>query len=161
MRQLEILTLVISGVAMLISAAALWASMAAARKANKASREAIATQHAQTEFQIRVEIRSCSERLQTLMVASATSGNLDPASKQAFQAAVRSAMENYLNAYETACGAYRDKKIDRVRFKKSYQRELRQLVADHSFREFLFPEATSAFKAIHAVHEEWENTEKG
>jgi len=38
-----------------------------------------------------------------------------------------SAVEGYLNAYEDACGKYLDRKIDPVRFKKVYVKEIENL----------------------------------
>jgi hypothetical protein len=157
MKEFEIFTLVLSGVAILISAAALWASVSAARGANKANREVIATQHAQTEFQIREGIQARSEQLQKLALDAAKIPKSDTESMQLLAATLRSAQENFLNAYDVACASYRDGKIDKIRFKKSYQLEIHQLVTDPSFHDLLFPEATSGFKAILAVHDEWEN----
>ena len=157
MKEFEVLSLVASGLAILISAGALWASVSASRKAAKATQEALATQHAQTEFQIREGIQARSEQLQSLALELARIPKPDTDSKALVAAALRAAQENYLNAYDVACAAYRDGKIDRIRFKKSYEVEIRQLVADSSFRDLLFPATESAFKAILAVHDEWEN----
>jgi uncharacterized phage infection (PIP) family protein YhgE len=70
------------------------------------------------------------------------------------------AIEDNLNAYDEACMKYRDGKVDKVRFKKNYQVQIRQLVEDASHKDYYNPPNTSRFKATLAVYEEWENSEK-
>jgi hypothetical protein len=71
----------------------------------------------------------------------------------------KSAVENNINAYEQACAKYLDGKIDRKRFKKTYQRSLRQIVQNPQ-HESHFKEPTSTYYAILKVYKEWENTEQ-
>ena len=69
------------------------------------------------------------------------------------------AVENNLNAYEEACAKYLDKKIDRERFKKTYKKEIRQLVEDKNLKKY-FDTVSSSYKTILKVYNEWENSEK-
>ncbi len=71
-------------------------------------------------------------------------------------------IENYLNAYEDACGKYIDNKIDKIRFKKSYVSEIANLCkADvESYAKHMHPKATSKYEAIWKVYDEWHRHEK-
>lgn len=71
-----------------------------------------------------------------------------------------SAIENNINAYEEACSKYIDGKIDKGRFKKSYNTEIRQLVENSNLNSLYFNPLTSKFKAILRVYDEWNNLEK-
>ena len=67
------------------------------------------------------------------------------------------AREGYLNAYDKACAAYRDNKVDKSRFKKDYHDEINNLVAGvnaDSFRALLQPKGVK-YRAIWAVYDEW------
>ncbi len=72
-----------------------------------------------------------------------------------------SAIENLLNAYEDACGKYRDNKIDKDRFKRTYIREIANLCNEEveSYAKFMHPSSTSNFEAIWKVYEEWHRHE--
>ncbi len=69
---------------------------------------------------------------------------------------VRSSLENYLNSYEEACTKYLDDKIDKERFKISYQRDIDGLFKMHK----PYFEADTRFHAIKHVHGEWTNPTK-
>ncbi len=73
--------------------------------------------------------------------------------------ALNSEIENNLNAYEEVCMKYLDKKIDVVRFKKTYYTEIRQLVEHEKYKKY-FDGVTSKYKAILKVYDEWNNLEK-
>lgn len=67
------------------------------------------------------------------------------------------AREGYLNAYDRACAAYRDNKVDKSRFNKDYHDDINNLVAGvdaATFRELLHPKGTK-YRAIFAVYDEW------
>ena len=69
------------------------------------------------------------------------------------------AIENNLNAYEEACAKYLDNKVDKVRFKKTYISEIRQVVENVELKKY-FDAVSSKYKAILKVYYEWENHEK-
>ncbi len=72
-----------------------------------------------------------------------------------------SAHEEYLNALESACGAYRDKKIDRDRFRKTFDSEIREIAENnenHPFYALLHPSDTK-YRAFWAVYKEWNDLE--
>lgn len=78
--------------------------------------------------------------------------------KDALNKAFRTATERNLNAYEEACAKYLDNKIDKERFKKSYNIEIRQLVEDSNNKD-KFDATTSHYKAILKVYNEWNDLE--
>jgi len=73
----------------------------------------------------------------------------------------RAAVENYLNAYEDACGKYIDRKIDRGRFKKAFIREVEKLCdpKHKSYKRLMHPKSTSNYEAIWKVYDEWHRHE--
>jgi hypothetical protein len=72
--------------------------------------------------------------------------------------AAKSVTEEYLNAYDEACQKYRDDKIDKKRFKKSYVNQVREIGEDKEYHEIL--KLGHRYAAFNAVFDEWENHEK-
>lgn len=70
-----------------------------------------------------------------------------------------SVFEDYLNAYDEACAKYIDNKIDKVRFKKMYVDEIKNLVESKNGKEKIDTD-TTRFRAIRKVYNEWNNLEK-
>lgn len=70
-----------------------------------------------------------------------------------------SVFEDYLNAYDEACAKYIDNKIDKVRFKKMYVDEIKNLVECKNGKEKIDTD-TTRFRAIRKVYNEWNNLEK-
>jgi hypothetical protein len=73
------------------------------------------------------------------------------------------AVEDNLNAYETACAHYIDNKIDRQRFHRLYVREIQNLCecdGENPVHAFIHPEGSSKFQAIWKVYREWHHLEK-
>lgn len=70
------------------------------------------------------------------------------------QDAYRAAEEVYRNAYEDACGKYIDGKIDKDRFKKFYQSEIRRLVEEEPNRSH-YSDNQSPYSSTLAVYKEW------
>lgn len=73
---------------------------------------------------------------------------------QAFETAV----ENELNAYEAACALYIDNKLDQKRFKKDYQKSLRDLVTNKEYKES-FEGKEIRYECILKVYDKWEKKE--
>ncbi len=76
---------------------------------------------------------------------------------ETLEKALRSAVEDNLNAYEDACGKYLDGKIDKTRFKKTYNSEIQNLYTGEKsmIADLMLPDATSNFQAIWKVYKEW------
>lgn len=68
------------------------------------------------------------------------------------------AVESNLNVYDTGCGLYIDKKIDRERFKKNYSVEIRQLVEKAEYKKHFDPH-TTRYRKILILYNEWNNLE--
>lgn len=64
-------------------------------------------------------------------------------------------MERTLNAYEYACKAYLDGRVDRRRFRRDYEDSIKMLYRNGSFRKLLNME--DDYPAITEVHSRWEN----
>ncbi|MCG8828982.1 hypothetical protein G1J88_11385 [Tenacibaculum dicentrarchi] len=97
------------------------------------------------------------------LISKKKSGNLTSDEVFTLEAQTKvldSAIENNINAYEEACSKYIDGKIDRERFKKSYNTEIRQLVENANLNSSYFNPLTSKFKAILKIYDEWNNLEK-
>ena len=78
----------------------------------------------------------------------------EKAELETIDAMVNSTLMTWYNAYEAACAKYLDGKVDQERFRKDYEREVRQLV-DDALRESGLVDATSPYKATLAVYREW------
>jgi len=78
---------------------------------------------------------------------------------KASKKALNSAVEDWLNAYENACGKYLDGKIDKKRFRKDFETEIRNFVDDKKKKEIygqlLHPKEKSHYKSIWKVSREW------
>lgn len=94
----------------------------------------------------------------SLLIAEKTTNN-DQAMKDILKQALNTANERNLNAYEEACAKYLDNKVDKERFKKNYNIEIRQLVEDKNNKD-KFNATTSPYKAIIKVYKEWNDLEK-
>lgn len=77
------------------------------------------------------------------------------------QPAYEQAVEALFNAFELACRLYRDGSLNRDRFRRHYQVDVRDLFEDgtESDRQRLL-EFSSPYTALRAVYQEWFNPEK-
>lgn len=75
-----------------------------------------------------------------------------------YKSIFNSSVEEVINTYEDACSKYLDGKIDKVRFKKSYNVEIRRIVEDKNYQPYLNP-TTSSYKALLKVYKEWNDPE--
>lgn len=82
----------------------------------------------------------------------------DKEMKDILMSALNSAIESNLNAYEEACAKYLDGKVDKERFKKNYNIEIRQLVENKNYANYFNP-TTSTYKAILKVYKQWNDLE--
>ena len=70
-----------------------------------------------------------------------------------------SSIESMLNTYDDACAKYLDKKIDKIRFKKTFHVEIRNLIENTDLKKYFDP-VNSRYKPILKVYNEWENHEQ-
>jgi len=149
----DIVSIVIAAISVVISLFAL-------SKSSKASSAALNIQHASVELEIRNAIENSKNQIQNLSITFAplkvkTSRTQDEeALFQFHQKALDSGIESLLNQYDDACAKYIDGKIDKHRFKKTYNKEIRNIVENKEFEEYFNP-TTSNYKPILIVYKEW------
>lgn len=106
------------------------------------------------EIQIRTMISDAKYRHYDAM-AKLSANKTDPTLQQLESAAG----EDVLNAYDEACAKYNDKKVEKVRFKKMYLHEIRQLVESDEYKD-RYASLQSRYGATKKVYDEWNNLEK-
>lgn len=135
-------------------------SIVALNKSSKASSAALSIQHASVELEIRNAIENSKNQIQNLSITFAplkVKSNRTPDEDALFdfhQKALNSGIESLLNQYDDACAKYIDGKIDKHRFKKTYNKEIRNIVENKEFEEYFNP-TTSNYKPILIVYKEW------
>lgn len=140
-------------------------SIVALLKSTSVSKDNLKLNHGMNELEVKNMITAARQRVEDISIKmipllSKTQRSEEEAKEiEGYQRVFSAAVESGVNAYEEACAKYLDGKIDKRRFKKTYQVELRQLVQDPNHRRF-FDAVTSPHKAILKVYDEWENLEK-
>lgn len=153
MSKYEILSLIFSGIAILIAVL----SYLLAKRANS-------TASANTELYINERITNTKEKvseismLMSSLITKKNKTNEEEEQLKIFQFNFKAAVENNLNAYEESCAKYLDNKVDKKRFHKQYKTEVRQLVENEQFKEY-FDRASSRYRSILKTYNEWENLE--
>lgn len=166
MTTMEIVTAVISTGSLVVAIIALSRSTSANKAASEISREQLRLGHATVEMDLAGHIRDSKHRTEDVY---ATYGDFleslpsqVPDSARATYDRVKrlskAANEGYLNALDNACQKFFDNKVDRVRFVKSWQREMRQTVQDEAYKEYFV--AGHAFHALMRFYDEHENPER-
>lgn len=119
-----------------------------------------AIEYANIEFTISNSITNAKNRVEDISVdiEECKAANASNEVLQRKEQRFKSTIESLLNTYEEACGKYNDKKIDIKRFKKTYNREIRQLVENKDFEKY-FNSVTSPYQAILKVYNEWNHIE--
>jgi hypothetical protein len=160
---LDLLSLIIAGLALLVSIIALTISRDKLTKAE--ARNLILT--GTLENQISERITRTKERVADIansmapLLAKKQLGSIaeeEVLILESNEKIFRSAIENNINAYEDACSKYLDGKVDKTRFKKGFHAEIRQLVENQNYKPYFAPPSTR-FKAIIKVYSEWYDLE--
>lgn len=102
---------------------------------------------------LETQIRSAISEVTHDIVTLAIEVEKNPESRMLIFA-YSAAEESYRNTYEDACGKYLDGKIDKERFKKMYQREIRRLVEEEPHKEF-YSGLQTPYVSTAAVYKEW------
>ncbi|MDO7478931.1 hypothetical protein Q5X66_06265 [Acinetobacter baumannii] len=168
---------IISGISCLVAIISAFLAYRFSSKSNhysqeslRASQDSAKTSSAQLETSLRAEIRTATTECQSAGNAitnflAMIEGDLNERQKQhlmVLQKSWHTSTENYLNACEDACGKYLDDKVDKVRFKKNYINELRN-ICDHKNEQYyrvMHPRDNSHYKAIWKVYKEWYDLEQ-
>lgn len=112
------------------------------------------------ELEIRNAILTTATRVADLALAHTETlrkGVSDPMYEMV-HGTIQAAIEQNLTAYDEACAKYLDGKVDRSRFKKMYQTEIRQVVEKPEFRDYFT--RTTQFHSLVKVYEDWEHKPK-
>lgn len=152
---------ILTALAVIVSVIALWVSYNAAQKgnllaktANDIAKMANLMQQSQIEMQMRELISTARSRFQDCVVKFQVNEQ-----SETLKSLVSSAHEDLLNAYDEICSKYLDEgKVDKIRFKKLYQDEIRQLVTSEENIE-KYREPQTKFHATVKVYKEWNDLE--
>lgn len=106
------------------------------------------------ETQVRAAIADAYKNVVDMLVLLAK----DP-ENEAIQKAYFGTEEVYRNTYEDACGKYIDGKIDKNRFRKMYQTEIRKLVEEEPHKEY-YSGNQSPYDCTIKVYNEWFHQER-
>ena len=143
------LNLFISIIAIIISGVSLYRSSRSAKIAND-------IRMGQEELEIRKMISAA--RKDFLDIAEKISDEELDGKKNFLLQRFEAAKEDLANVYDEACMKYLDGKIDKERFKKSYNVEIRKMVEDSAFKD-LYDKLSTNFQATVKVYKEWNRSE--
>ncbi|MCU0120551.1 hypothetical protein N8H74_20000 [Pseudomonas sp. B2M1-30] len=158
---------VIAAISMIVSVGAVYFARASSKNANLIAQENLNLQSAMVETGISQSIEGAKAKINevsVVMVPLVVKENADNISIEEaanlvlFRKIMASAEQSLVNHYDFACSKYIDGKVDKIRFKKSYRTEIRQLVESQDFQEHFNP-VTSTYKPILMVYKEWEDLE--
>ncbi|MBJ2118269.1 hypothetical protein [Proteus penneri] len=170
------ITLGVSILALLASAFSAWMyfnanriaikANAAAEKANINSQTAIDMQksslnlqEAALESQLNSSITSAAGNIQQAVLALSNK-NEDDKNIEIFEQNLKTAQELWLNSYDQACMSYREGKLNKETFKKTYHVSIRSIVENKNLESFFYPESKSRYQSIHIVYKEWETSQR-
>ena len=166
--KVEVIAELISGFSLLVALISLGFSIKSQAIASLLARENTRLSNGMIELEVRTAIREETARVNevsmrmTPLIAKSKTKNLTDEQNHELEALTKNwkaTIQGMLNVYEEACTKYLDNKIDKVRFKKTYQIEIRNLIEAKNLKSY-FDSHSSRYKAIIKVYDEWENPEK-
>ena len=179
--RLEVISLAITGISLVISILALFlakksnndAKLAnenakiATNKANQISEDNLKLQSGVVELSLSQAIENAKGRvvditnLMTPLVSKSEANTITKEEEytlETYKKSFNATVETLMNVYDEACSKYIDGKVDRLRFKKTYKYEIRNLLENEELSEYFKP-LTSRYKSILAVWDEWDNAD--
>ncbi|HBC9086178.1 TPA: hypothetical protein ACPUJE_003019 [Klebsiella pneumoniae] len=165
----EVLTLLVSGAALLVSGYSAIQYRLANENAKKAlikadeahstQKAALSLQEAALESQITSSIATAAGMVQ--QAALALSNIAESAHNYGiFKKNYTTAQEVWLNAHDQACMSYREDKLNKGTFKKTYQVPIRSIVESEDLEHFFNPADSSKYQSILNVYREWETSQR-
>lgn len=153
---------------LLVSIGAAYFAKTSSKAANDISKENLDLQHGMVELEMRQAIENAKSKVNDISIVMAPLVAREEG-EQAFSAEdaktldiyrknFNAAVQTLMNTYDDACSKYIDGKVDKVRFKKNYRYEIRNLLENKELKEYFEP-LTSRYKPIINVYTEWENME--
>jgi hypothetical protein len=164
----EKLSLIIASIAAGIAIIAIIVSGLIAHKNNSIQKDLLYLNQGTVEYQIKNDIDNAEMRVEQLWTEYIVLFNkskellsgAELAQREGLDQAMLARREKVMSAYDVACQKYLDEgKVDKIRFKKALQNQLRQLVANKPSKAFLEP-IDSKYHAIKEVYDLWENPER-
>ncbi|AYN25565.1 hypothetical protein D8682_00355 (plasmid) [Buttiauxella sp. 3AFRM03] len=152
---INILTIAMSGAAL---AASIYSAIQY-RNANVISGTALRLQEAALESQITSSIATAALQLREAMIKLSEADNA-AASYPVIEQNLKAAQETWLNAHDQACMSYREGKLNKDTFKRTYHIAIRQLMDNRELRDFFSPADTSKYQSIIFVYREWETSQR-
>lgn len=148
----DILALIVSGISMIL----VWNNNARYKKLQSQYNDMVNVQTLTAQGALETQIRSSiSESVYYMaLIGVEMAKDTENAGNELLQQAYHAAEETYRNAYEDACGKYLDGKVDKNRFKKLYNVEIRRLVEDEPYKRY-YENNQSAYTSTLAVYREW------
>jgi hypothetical protein len=159
---------VIAFFSLIVAIAAALFSWLASSKANQLSRENTNIQHGLIELEVRQSVEGAKSKINDISIimaplkAKSIKNTISEEEKETFAIYEKNfdaAIQTMLNTYDGACSKYIDCKVDKVRFKKDYHIEIRNLLERPELKEYFDP-LTSRYKPILKVYDEWNNHER-
>lgn len=125
---------------------------------NKISQGQSETELRMMVMSARQEIMEASEKQAQFIVAFQGDENQKELLADVYEKMLESAQEDLRNAYEEACSRYLDGKVDKVRFERMYEIEIRNLVEDKEQKK-VFDSQSSPYECIIKVYKKWNKHE--
>ena len=164
---LNITAIVVSIISLIVSIVSVIFARKSSSRANTIASDNLNLQHGLVELELSQAIEGAKTKINDIgiimapLVAKRKKGSIadeDRETLDIYDKNLNAAVQSLLNTYDGACSKYIDKKIDKIRFKKNYQIEIRNLLESQDLKEYFNP-ITSRYKPILVVYNEWENTE--
>lgn len=168
MEMKDIISIGFTFISIAISIAALLRSMKASSAALEVQKASVDVQRASVELEIRNSIENSKNNIESLSITFAPltikkrNNTLTEEEAEVFkihEKTLHSMTQSMLNHYDDACAKYLDNKIDKVRFRKTYSTEIKNLVESQHLSEYFNP-TTSRYKPILMIYSEWNDLEK-
>lgn len=151
----ETIAIIVSSLALIVSVWDRYGNIRDTRKSNKKAEKALRLSQGTTELAIRSMISEARFKLNNFSFEYKSlkiqNPNMD---KTGFDKLLFSYIEDLLNQYDTACMLYFDNKIDRLRFKTQYKKEIINCVEARSYKEYFDPEKIR-FEGIMKAYLKW------
>ncbi|WP_429036844.1 hypothetical protein [Aeromonas veronii] len=166
---MNIITLVLSSLAILVSIysavqyrrANITAKNALriSEDANRVQKDALSLQEAALESQITSSIAAATGMVQQALLTLSNVSE-EAHNYEIFKKNYTASQEVWLNAYDQACMSYRENKLNKGTFKKTYQVPIRNIVENQDLEHFLHPADKSKYQSILIVYREWETSQR-
>jgi len=157
--RVEIITIVVSILALLISIIDRLANDSMNKKTMAKADEAFRLAQGITEIELRNSITQARQRVETFAVDLKKFKLEHPKEKlSVYKKLFKSIIEDFLNRYDRGCMLYLDNKLDKSRFKKEYYKEIKNLVESGKYKNKYFNKK-ERFSSIIIVYKEWGGAE--